>query len=297
MRRSILVPESFRALGRWQLEGEAGRRWLSALPSIVAERCSRWGLVVDGHPMHGYNGLAVPVRRGEEPLVLKVGWPDRSAVEQVECLRLWDGRGTVRLVDADPDDGALLLERLDSARSLQDVPLEEAVLVIGRLLRRLAVPAPGGFRSTWDAAAELRDGLRGRWEEAGRPFSVRVLGVAIGLAGEMAAEQPSQLVNRDLCYQHVLRGHREPWLAVDPLPLVGAIEYQTGQLLWTRFDEMADGRRLRRCLDALVEAAGMDRRAARAWALLRSVDYWLWGLGAGLTEDPVRCAHIVEELV
>lgn len=41
MRHSILVPESFRALGRWQLEGEAGRQWLSALPNIVAEHCSR----------------------------------------------------------------------------------------------------------------------------------------------------------------------------------------------------------------------------------------------------------------
>ncbi|WP_261808291.1 hypothetical protein [Nonomuraea sp. C10] len=41
----------------------------------------------------------------------------------------------------------------------------------------------------------------------------------------------------------------------------------------------------------------MDRRAAYAWAVLRSVEYWLWGLGAGLTEDPVRCARIVEEPV
>lgn len=297
MRHSITVPESFRALGRWQLEGEAGRRWLSALPRIVAEHCARWGLVIDGRPMHGYNGLAVPVRRGDEPLVLKVGWLDRSVMEQVEGLRLWDGRGTVLLVDADLDSGALLLERLDSGRSLRDVPLEEAVPLIGRLLRRLAVPASGGFRSTWEAAAELHDGLRGRWEEAGRPFPVRVLDVAVGLAGEMAAERSSGMVNRDLCYMHVLRGRREPWLAVDPLPLEGAIEYQAGQLLWSRYDEMADGRQLRRSLDGLVEAAGMDRRAACAWAVLRSVDYWLWGLGAGLTEDPVRCARIVEELL
>ncbi|MFD2348825.1 aminoglycoside phosphotransferase family protein [Nonomuraea ferruginea] len=178
MRHSITVPESFRALGRWQLEGEAGRRWLSALRRIVAEHCARWGLVIDGRPMHGYNGLAVPVRRGDEPLVLKVGWPDRSVVEQGEGLRLWGGRGTVLLVDADLDSGALLLERLDSGRSLQDVPLEE-LLSSGGSCSRLAVPASCGFRSTWGAAAALHDGLRGRWDQAGRPFPVRVLDVEL----------------------------------------------------------------------------------------------------------------------
>ena len=29
---------------------------------------------------------------------------------------------------------------------------------------------------------------------------------------------------------------------------------------------------------------------------MRCVDYWLWGLSVGLTEDPVRCARIVERL-
>ncbi|MEU0569385.1 aminoglycoside phosphotransferase family protein [Nonomuraea sp. NPDC005983] len=296
MRQLITVPESFRAWGRWQREGEAGRRWLAALPDLVSEHCVRWGLRIDGDPMHGDNGLAVPVSRGDEPLVLKVSWPDESVAEQVKALRVWNGRAMVLLVDAAPSGGAMLLERLDPGRSLRDLPLEDAVPLIGRLLRRLAVPAVGDFRSTWEVAAELRGSLRDRWEAVGRPFPARVLDIALGLAGEMAAERPSEMVNRDLHYLQVLPGRREPWLAVDPLPLVGAIEYQAGQLLWTRYDEMAGGRRLRWCLDALIEAAEMDRHRARSWAVLRSVDYLLWGLDAGFTEDPVRCERIVEEL-
>ncbi|MFI6789618.1 aminoglycoside phosphotransferase family protein [Nonomuraea sp. NPDC050383] len=292
----IAVPESFRAWGRWQREGEAGRQWLAALPDIVSEHCARWGLRVDGDPMHGDNGLAVPVSRGDEPLVLKVSRPDESVADQVAALRVWSGRGMVLLVDADLSSGVLLLERLDHRRSLRDLPLEEAVPLIGQQLRRLAVPAEGGFHSTWEAAAGLRESLRERWEAVGRPFPARVLDIALGLAGEMAAERSSEMVNRDLHYLQVLRGSREPWLAVDPLPLVGASEYQTGQLLWTRYDEMAGTHRFRWCLDALIDAAEMDRLRARAWAVLRAVDYWLWGLGAGFTEDPVRCAGMVQEL-
>ena len=30
--------------------------------------------------------------------------------------------------------------------------------------------------------------------------------------------------------------------------------------------------------------------------MVRLVDYWLWALGIGLTEDPRRCATLIEWL-
>ena len=46
-------------------------------------------------------------------------------------------------------------------------------------------------------------------------------------------------------------------------------------------------------LTAVVGAAGIDGAHGRDWVLWRSVDYWLWGLGAGLTEDPQRCRRLM----
>lgn len=40
-----------------------------------------------------------------------------------------------------------------------------------------------------------------------------------------------------------------------------------------------------------------EGRAGRAWTLVRCVDYWLWALSAGLTEDPARCEIIVRQLI
>jgi streptomycin 6-kinase len=45
--------------------------------------------------------------------------------------------------------------------------------------------------------------------------------------------------------------------------------------------------------DVIVTEAGLDRDRAAAWVLFRSIDYWLWGLTYGLTEDPMRCARLV----
>jgi streptomycin 6-kinase len=40
----------------------------------------------------------------------------------------------------------------------------------------------------------------------------------------------------------------------------------------------------------------LDFEKARRWALVRCIDYWLWGLEHGLTEDPKRCRRIVDAL-
>jgi hypothetical protein len=202
-RRLVPVPESFQAFGRWQREGPAGRLWLANLPQTVADYCDRWGLQVDGEPMHGSNGLAVPVHRDDEPLVLKVDWPDQDVVEQARALVVWNGRGMVRLDRSDPSAGVLLLERLDPGQTARDLPLREAVPLAGRVLRRLAIPAPDGFRATWDEAQDCRASFRAKWEAVGRPFSGHLLDTALGLADDMAAERPDAgqspfMVNRDL---------------------------------------------------------------------------------------------------
>ncbi|MFI5800187.1 aminoglycoside phosphotransferase family protein [Streptomyces sp. NPDC051677] len=292
----VEAPESLRGFGRWQHQGEAGSRWLAALPDTVGEWCDRWSLEVDGRPMHGYNSLVVPVRRDSEPLALKVTWPDRQLEEQVLALRLWDGHGAVRLVDADTAVGVLLMRRLNHSRALREVPLEEAVPVIGSLLRRLAVEPPAGLRSTGAIAAQHRKELAGHWEDLGRPMSRRTLDRGLELAAELSSDAYSVLVNSDLHYEQVLRTRDGDWAVVDPLIVSGVLEFQVGPLLWSRFDELGSSR-VEWCIDTLADTADRDRDRARKRALLRAVEYRLWGLKADFTEDPVRCQRIVEVLM
>src|SRR5271165_7096002 len=140
----ITIPQEF-AEAAIIRDGEEGRLWIEQLPGLVQALCQQWGLVLDGAPMHGYLGLVVPVRRGDALCALKVSWIDESSRYEAIALALWNGNGAVRLLEAQPDAGAMLLERLDSRRSLTDVAIGEAVVVAGRLIRRLAVPAPEGL--------------------------------------------------------------------------------------------------------------------------------------------------------
>src|SRR5437773_7679845 len=110
--------------------------------------------------------------------------PHMEAAHELQALRFWDGDPTVRLLEADADLNALLLEYCEPGTALRELPeLEQDVVIAGllrRLWRRPAVPHP--FRAlsamtahwtdetiaaapTWADAALTREGLRLRSEE------------------------------------------------------------------------------------------------------------------------------------
>lgn len=292
----IDVPADF-ATAAVNRAGRSGREWADALPALVEDLCVRWGLAVDGVALHGHLGLVVPVRRGAEPCALKVSWQDATTLHEGPALAAWGGRGTVLPLDHEPAAGALLLERLDFGRTLADIGADEAVTAAGHLLRRLSIPAPPGFACLPDLAAALPARLDRQWERLGRPFSRRLLDAAARLAAEYGPTAAGQLVNGDLHYENVLAGHREPWLVIDPKPLMGDPEYAVAPLIWRRFADMDGVAGIRSRLVGLAETAGLDPDRARAWTVVRTVDYWLWALGLGLTEDPRMCRAVAEALL
>jgi streptomycin 6-kinase len=200
-------------------------------------------------------------------------------------------------LEVNPASDAMLLEWLNPGRSLNDVELEEAVTVAGRLLRRLSVPAPSGLPRLQSVAERLSETMPQCWKQLGQPFPKRLLDRACDLTLQLGPSAAGLLVNYDLHYADVLAGTREPWLTVDPKAVVGDPEYGIAQLLWRRLEEMEAQGGLDRYFQMLAEAAGLVPDLARSWTLVRCVDYWLWGLGIGLTEDPARCQILTDWIV
>ncbi len=277
----IEVPAGFLGMPRWWREGA---EWLEGLPRAVERQCSAWGLAVGGEVAYGSNAIVVPVARGGEEFVLRMSPPGPEVEEQVRALRWWDGRGMVLLYDA----GAMLLERLSTPLTTR--PVDEAVAVLGQLMRRLAVPAPEDAPSTAEIVARRSAVLEREWTRLGRPFDVGILRAALDVVPALTETTSELAVNADLHSDQVLAGTREDWLTVDPVLLRGDIAYDLGRVLWIRLDEMTD---IVAHFDIAVREAALDRDHARDWVIYRAVDYWVWGLSAGLTEDPVRCARLV----
>jgi streptomycin 6-kinase len=250
-----------------------GAEWLRRLPRLLDDLVEEWRLVPDGDVWCGAGALAVTVRSEAGRAVLKVSWPHYEAQTEHLALRHWDGNGAVRLLRADPRRFALLLERLDPRTDLRSVPADEACGVIGDLLAQLRSPAlPQTPTLATYAARQLA-----------KPPPVDVLprrfvDQARSLAADLTADDTAEdwLLHTDLHYENVLRGERQPWLAIDPKPTAGDRAFEVAPVLWNRADELGTGSsvrwNLRRRLEIVCEHGSIDEARAKAWTIVREVD-------------------------
>lgn len=265
----------------WLREIAGGRAWLRSLPNLIAEVCSRWSLTL-GEPYEGsYVSLVLPAERdGDSSLVLKLQFPHRESEHEAAALRAWGGNGAIRLIDDAPDLGALLLERCVPGAYLADAGSDTALPVLANLVQRLAVSMTEPFTALADEARRWAENLPTRWEEAGRPFELPLVDRAVELLDGLAADQGEQvLIHQDLHAHNVLSAQREPWLAIDPKPLHGEIEFALAPIV--RSYELGHSRQavLYR-LDHLSEAIGVDRTRARDWCFAQTVAWSIEGSAA-----------------
>jgi streptomycin 6-kinase len=282
------------------VHGEAGRGWIAALPGLVEELSARWRLTI-GPPFEGgCVGFVAPALAADgEPAVLKISLLDEENRQEGEALGFWDGDGAVRLLDADPDLGALLLERLEPGSPLEDHPnRDEAITIACSLLRHLwrPVPDPSPFASARDLVLRWSQELPERFDRLGRPFEASLISHAVAVCEALgrSAEHPI-LANRDFHLGNILAAHREPWLLIDPKPLIGERAVDTGHLLRTLLPENLEVGTGVRLIDRLAVQLDLDPRRIQAWAFVRSVDDVLWGLeieGSDVRWD-LACARLL----
>jgi streptomycin 6-kinase len=277
----ISIPSEFAQITITR-EGEAGQAWIERLPDVLASYLQRWALTGDGPVMHGFVGIALPVVTASgEPAVLKVSWQEGDVNWEARALAAWNGRGAVRLLQHDEPAGVLLLERLDPARSARELASGvDAAAVLGRVCRRLSVPAPPGVPRVEELAARWVEELPRDWERLGRPFPRKWVDEAVATCQELGPGQPNLLLHGDLVFDNVLRAEREPWLVIDPDGLVGEPAFDAAQFLTNRWSEMAAQPHLRTAvrarLTAFAEGAGVDLERARRWAHARNVSEAIW---------------------
>lgn len=291
------VPDSFLTqLTRHDLIERS--EWLAALPSTAERFARQWALRPDGVPSHGYCGVVWPVRRADgTPAMLKISWPHVEAQDEGAALAAWAGNGAVELFEHDDAEYALLLERLDPHRSLNEEPIDEATDTLARMLRTMPVPEVTLHHSVTSAAAEWAVRLPVHNAELGAPVPAGILDAAVGFCEELGPKAGSLLVNQDLHYFNVLRGDREPWLLIDPKPLAGDPEFCVVQMLWNRYAETGGAQSIDARFDTIVRIAELDRTTARAWTLVRAVVSWLWAYPDGTLPFVSTLAEIATAMI
>ena len=257
--------------------------WFDRLPRLAADVLTEWSLSLDGAAMNGYASLVLPVRTSTgTPAALKLTFDgDDESLHEAVALQHWNGRGTVKLLRADPNRRALLLERLH-VEDLTVIDDLAACEVVGRFYPRLHVPALPQLRTVTSYVERWVDALTTLPRNA--PIPRRLVEQATSLGRELVADPASAavMVHGDLHYENVLAADREPWLVIDPKPMSGDPHYEPAPMLWNRWDELvATGNvreAVRRRFHTLVGAGGLDEDRARDWVVVRSIINAHWTL-------------------
>jgi arginyl-tRNA synthetase len=77
----------------------------------------------------------------------------------------------------------------------------------------------------------------------------------------------------------------------------GDPEFGLFPLMLRRQEETKDIESLTHRFNKLIESGELDEEISRGWTLVRCVDYWLWALSVGYTDDPKRCEFIANWLL
>lgn len=272
-------------------------RWLDELPAKVAGLCEKWGLALDGPAMSGgTHSYAAPVRRLADgtPAVLKVTVPDDENAAEPTALWCFDGDGAVRLYEYDTEAAALLIERAEPGNALVDESDRlGAVDVAAGILRRLwRVPGeiPAGFPALPEVSA-LVEGWSRRFPDrlaqpGGERTGERLVSRSVELLASYASpDGPVGLVNRDAHLGNFLAARREPWLLIDPKPLLGERAFDAGYLIARQVADRPETAFAWEVVTRAADGLGVDRGRACGWAFIRAVDTALWMGTSGAGDD------------
>jgi streptomycin 6-kinase len=200
------------------------REWLRVVPDALDALTRRWSLAsvsgrIDSDGCCSW--IAFVTRADDTPAVLKFGMPHMEGRDEIAGLRFWNGDPTVRLLEADDEWNAMLLERCEPGTSLRLLPERDQDVIVAGMLHRLwrHAPAPTDLRplsemiDSWSEETLKREA---EWSDA---FLVREgLRSFDDLIRSTMTHVP---LATDLHAGNVLRAQREPWLVIDPKPFVG----------------------------------------------------------------------------
>ena len=279
------LPERFQQQVRatW---GARGARWLEGLPDLLEECLERWSLSLEGPlPELRYHYLAYVRTADGKDAVLKLGVPDRELITEVQYLRAARGGPVVKLWKADPERGALLLERIRPGTPLSSLGDDEEAARIGaRLIReaQLSGPFRGDFPTLADWARAFSR-LRGRFGGSTGPLPERVVGRAETLLTELSAPGPEpRLLHGDLHHANILQRGEGDWAVIDPKGVIGDPAYEAARFQHNPISAVLSwnqpGDVVRRRLLILEEVLNFDRQRLLGWAYVDAVLSACWSL-------------------
>ena len=209
--------------------GDGARTWCAELPERVERCCVRWDLRLEQAQTGSTSRVYLGSRGDGTEVVLKVTPEPPIARAEAAALRAWAGRPhAVKLLDAEPEDGVLLLERLRPGTTLRDAGGPPPARELAELLTSLRAPGTGDLTGPLPTLSQRVDfifhliGKRLASPRVAALVRPELVTVAHQRARDLARGGPTALVHGDLHFANILVAEPPRRLvAIDPRPCLG----------------------------------------------------------------------------
>ena len=277
---------------------EDGRRYVDALPDLVAEASVQWGLTdVQPVPNLSYNFVAF-ANRGESQVILKIGLPNRETWSEMAALRLFNGEGACKLLEYDKEKYWMLLERLNPGVMLATMEDDEqATHIAAEVMKRIWRGLDTSFATNAQDYStnndnsnfiQLTDWFFGGFERLRKmfnggtgPLDGKLVERTESSVKDFFAENHSPvLMHGDFHHFNVLSSERG-WLVIDPKGVIGPAGYEVGPFMMNPWGSFSDGisrQLIEKRIDILHEHLGFERERIREWTLAHAVLSAWWGI-------------------
>jgi streptomycin 6-kinase len=272
--------------------GETARRWLSDLPRLIAAAEERWEIAIGGpfEPGGATSYVAPAVASDGRRLVYKCTIPHDEAIGEADALRAYNGDGAVRLHADRSTTFELLVERCEPGSSLWDEPDDVRMEVTCTLMKRLwRSEAVGRFATLRDLTSRWAGITERRMITLEVPWITGPIERGVDLLTSLPTSAPSDvLLHQDLHPGNILSSTREPWLVIDPKPVVGDAAFDPVQLLVQdkgRVTEPPGPDSVSERLERIGALLALDPERVGLWALARCAEWSMWSFDRGRTID------------
>jgi streptomycin 6-kinase len=269
--------------------GAAGGDWLNALPLILKEVSQKWSLTLHS-PFEdmAYNYVAPATCDDGMEVVLKVGVPNPELQTEIEALRSFNGKGAVKLLEVEPDLGAMLLERLDPGEAIFHLNDDEYATNVAIQVMNEFYGSPTE-RERFPTIADWAEGLmrlRATFKGSTGPFPKNLVEMAEAILRELLPTMDDHvLLHGDLHHWNILSAGRSPWLAIDPKGVIGELAYETGAWIRNPFPDLLEwtnpGNIISRRMDQFTMELALDRERILGWSVYQAVLAAWWSYEEG----------------
>jgi len=131
------------------LRGDAGKKWLETLPDAIKKYEHQWGITCLSPFPLSYNYVTPAKTKDEKHVVLKVSFPDNQEFPlELKALNFYDGIGSIRVLQEDVENGAMLLEKAEPGMRVRDIsPDEKQISLASEVMRKIHKPVPENIAS------------------------------------------------------------------------------------------------------------------------------------------------------